>query len=270
MKKIGIFDSGIGGLSIVTKLKDINLDKKIIYIADNAYFPYGSKNEKIVVGRSSHLVKKLVELGCEIIIVACNTASSASLEHLRQSFSLPIIGIEPAVKPASRFSKSGKMLLLATPLTTSGNRLSMLEKNYVNNQQLFSLPMQGLAEQIEKANIPKKEFLSEMKRTLDHYYDLGVDCLVLGCTHYHFLKNILSEISPSHVKIFDSVDGVVNRLLQLLSEHINPTQLYNENNLELIDCYVTGSITSFSKSITNIMENYCDLPNLSIMKMNEG
>ena len=269
MKKIGIFDSGIGGLSIVSKLKNINLDKEIIYIADNAYFPYGSKNEKIVINRSSHLVKKLIELDCEIIIVACNTASSASLEFLRQSFSVPIIGMEPAIKPASQFSKSGKMLLLATPLTTSGNRLSVLEKNYVKNQKLFSLPMDGLAEQIEKANISKNEFLSEMKMTLDHYYDLGVDCLVLGCTHYHFLKDILSEISPSHVKIFDSIDGVVNRLLQLLSEQKNPSQLYNESNIELIDCYVTGSIASFSKSINNIMENYCDLPNLSIMKINE-
>ena len=270
MKKIGIFDSGIGGLSIVTKLRNINLDKKIIYIADNAYFPYGSKDEEIIFNRSSYLVKRLVDLGCEIIIIACNTASSAALELLRQKFQLPIIGMEPAVKPASQYSKSGKMLLLATPLTTSGNRLSMLEKNYVKNQKLFSLPMEGLAEQIEKANIPKKEFLSELKSTLDHYYDLGVDCLVLGCTHYHFLKDTLYKISPDHIKIFDSVDGVVNRLLQILSEEKNTDELYNENNLELVDCYVTGSITSFSKSIKNVLEHYCDLPNLSIMKINEG
>ena len=270
MKKIGIFDSGIGGLSIVTKLRNINLDKKIIYIADNAHFPYGSKDEEIIINRSSYLVERLVDLGCDIVIIACNTASSASLEFLRQKFQLPIIGMEPAVKPASQYSKSGKMLLLATPLTTSGNRLSMLEKNYVKNQKLFSLPMQGLAEHIEKANIPKKEFLSELKATLDHYYDLGVDCLVLGCTHYHFLKETLFTISPEHVKIFDSVDGVVNRLLQLLSEEMNTDELYNENNSELVDCYVTGSIASFSKSIKNIMEHYCDLPNLSIMKINEG
>tara|TARA_Y100001970_G_scaffold159791_1_gene195533 strand:- start:16348 stop:17154 length:807 start_codon:yes stop_codon:yes gene_type:complete len=268
LKKIGIFDSGIGGLSIVTKLKNINLDTEIIYIADNAYFPYGSKDEEVIVNRSCYLVKKLVELGCEIIIVACNTASSASLEFLRKNFQIPIIGIEPAIKPASNFSKSGKMLLLATPLTTSGNRLSMLKKNYVKDQKLFSLPMEGLAEHIEKLKIPKKEFLSEIQTTLHNYYDLGVDCLVLGCTHYHFLKDFLAEISPKHVKIFDSVDGVTNRLLQLLSEHSNSSQLYNENNSELIDCYVTGSITAFSTSINHVMENYSDLPNLSIMKIN--
>ena len=112
--------------------------------------------------------------------------------------------------------------------------------------------------------------MSELKSTLDHYYDLGVDCLVLGCTHYHFLKDTLYKISPDHIKIFDSVDGVVNRLLQLLSEEKNTDELYNENNLELVDCYVTGSITSFSKSIKNVLEHYCDLPNLSIMKINEG
>ena len=118
MKKIGIFDSGIGGLSIASKIRNINLDKEIVYIADSAFFPYGSKNEKIIIDRSCDIVQKLIDKDCDIIIVACNTASSAALEILRKNYSVPIIGIEPAVKPAIQNSQSGKLLLLATSLTT--------------------------------------------------------------------------------------------------------------------------------------------------------
>ena len=235
MKKIGIFDSGIGGLSIASKIRNINLDKEIVYIADSAFFPYGSKNEKIIIDRSCDIVQKLIDKDCDIIIVACNTASSAALEILRKNYSVPIIGIEPAVKPAIQNSQSGKLLLLATSLTTSGNRLSRLEKNYIKDEKLFSLPMDGLAEQIERANISKEEIILQLKMVLNEYYGLGVDSLILGCTHYYFLKDILADISPKNISIFDSIDGVVNRLMQILPEQLSQENSSRDEDFELID-----------------------------------
>ncbi|MDG1990589.1 MAG: glutamate racemase [Dehalococcoidia bacterium] len=266
MTKIGIFDSGVGGLTIASKIQERASKHKIIYYADNAFFPYGSKDEDIVIQRSIYLTKQLLSEGCNIIIVACNTASSAALELLRKQFDVPIIGIEPAVKPAMENTSSGKALLLATPLTTTGERLSRLEKNYVDQGQLYSLPMEGLAEKIELGLLSKDSLMSELQFILDEYYHLGVDALILGCTHYYFLKKYLSEISPAHILIFDSINGVIKRIEKIISEEMNSDQV--EQVHENIDCYVTGNITSFMVSITSIIDYGFELPKLLIMKKN--
>ena len=266
MTKIGIFDSGIGGLTIASKIQSIKSKHKVIYYADNAFFPYGSKDEDIVIQRSIFLTEQLLSEGCEIIIVACNTASSAALELLRKQFDIPIIGIEPAVKPAMENTSSGKVLLLATPLTTTGERLSRLEKSYVNQKKLYSLPMAGLAENIELGFLPKDTLMDELQMILDKYYNLGVDALILGCTHYYFLKKYLTEISPAHILIFDSINGVIKRIEKIISEEINNVQIeYINGN---IDCYVTGSINSFMTSVTNVIDYGFEIPKLLVMKKN--
>ena len=264
MTKIGIFDSGIGGLTIASKIQERESKHKVIYYADNAFFPYGSKDEDIVIQRSTFLTEQLLSEGCEIIIVACNTASSAALELLRKQFDVPIIGIEPAVKPAMENTISGKVLLLATPLTTTGERLSRLEKSYVNQKKLYALPMEGLAENIELGLLSKDTLLHELQILLDKYYHLGVDALILGCTHYYFLKKYLTEISPEHILIFDSINGVIKRIEKIISEEINNEPL--ENIHENIDCYVTGNITSFMASVTNIIDYGFEIPKLLVMK----
>ena len=258
--KIGIFDSGIGGISIATEILN-NSSNEVIYFADNAFFPYGSKKEDIIAQRAFYISTKLISLGCELIIVACNTASSVALDDLRSSFSIPIIGIEPPVKPAMKITSSGKVLLLATSVTTKGDRLFRLEKNYTKQNKLFSIPMEGLAEDIESGKIQEKIKISKLETTIREYIEDGVDTIILGCTHYYLIKKQLEKFLPSSINILDAVDGVCKRV-EILTKNDNVDSI----TPNYFDCYVTGELTSFIESYKTILNYDYELPEILVMK----
>ena len=219
-RPIGIFDSGIGGISILNELYKELSNEEFIYLADNKNCPYGNKSKKIITELSIKNCKELIKLNCKIIIVACNTSTTNSIESLRKAFNCPIIGIEPGIKPAILETKTKKIGVLATEKTLNSD--IFLKTQYTNNKEkikIFEQPGFGLVESLEKG-VQLKSII--FKQKLDKYLfpmkEKNIDHLVLGCTHYNFLKNEIKEIIGNKIKIVDSIMPVVNQTKKVLNE----------------------------------------------------
>ena len=219
-RPIGIFDSGIGGISILNELyKELN-NEEFIYLADNKNCPYGNKSKKIINELSVKNCKELIKLDCKAIVVACNTSTTNSIESLRKAFNCPIIGIEPGIKPAILASKTKKIGVLATEKTLSSD--IFLKTQYTNNKEkikIFEQPGFGLVESLEKGvQVKSIIFKKKLYQYLFPMIEKNIDHLVLGCTHYNFLKNEIKEIIGNKIKIVDSIMPVVNQTKKVLNE----------------------------------------------------
>lgn len=201
MAPIGIFDSGIGGLSIYLQCKKLLPGESFIYVDDGAHAPYGDKTEEFVRLRAETITRGLVRAGVRAVVVACNTATTVAIAHIRRLFDIPIIGTEPAVFPALKDTK-GKVLVLATPLTCR-----VLGNRYADEKRLVFSPQSGLADEIERAKTAT-ELLSVAKRVTYGDYE-GV---VLGCTHYSYLAPFIEK------KVYDGAEGVARRLADVLGK----------------------------------------------------
>lgn len=199
MQHIGIFDSGMGGLSVYTKCKAVMPNSSFLYLDDGSNFPYGDKGEDFVIERALHNVRLLNDSGASAVVVACNTATAVAIEVLRREFSGIIVGIEPAIMPAIR-NTTGKVLVLATPLTCKA-----LKGRY-DIDRIDYRPQPKLAQLIE-SNFYNVEKLKQIALEVT---DGDYESVVLGCTHYSFLTPHIQK------KVFDGVDGVANRLKSLL------------------------------------------------------
>ena len=234
-RPIGIFDSGIGGISILNELYKELSNEEFIYLADNKNCPYGNKSKKIITELSIKNCKELIKLNCKIIIVACNTSTTNSIESLRKAFNCPIIGIEPGIKPAILETKTKKIGVLATEKTLSSD--IFLKTQYTNNLEkikIFEQPGFGLVESLEKG-VQLKSII--FKQKLDKYLfpmkEKNIDHLVLGCTHYNFLKNEIKEIIGNKIKIVDSIMPVVNQTKKILNEFNLNSDKTNHDNVKL-------------------------------------
>lgn len=221
-KNIGFFDSGIGGISVLKNSISILPNESFVYFGDSKNSPYGSKLQSEIIRLSLKICNFLIyENNCKAIVVACNTASSASINFLREKYepAIPIIGVEPAIKPSIKYIEennlNGKILVLATPFTILGEKFKNLLKIY-EKFNVKCVPLKDLAYMIEfnfNRNEIKNYLITELK---DHLRDTS--SIVLGCTHYYFVKDILKEIFHGDVKIFDGGEGTsaeLNRRLIL-------------------------------------------------------
>jgi len=214
---IGIFDSGIGGLSIACKIRDALPNEDILYIADSLHAPYGNKTPEFITQRSITLTRFLIENGAKAIVVACNTATVSSIHQLRAEFSLPIIGVEPGVKPAAENSKTGVIGILATERTLESESFLMLSDRFSRTVKVEIQPCPGLVEQVEKLDLN-----SEYTRKLVYQYvqallNKGVDTIVLGCTHYPFLIPLILEITGEDISVIDTSFAVTKEVKRRLS-----------------------------------------------------
>lgn len=219
-RPIGIFDSGIGGISILNELFKELRNEKFIYLADNKNCPYGSKSKKIITKLSIKNCKELIKLNCKIIIVACNTSTTNSIESLRKIFNCPIIGIEPGIKPAILETKTKKIGVLATEKTLSSDVfLKTQDSNNKEKIKIYEQPGFGLVESLEKG-VQIKSILFKQKLNLYLFpmIEKNIDHLVLGCTHYNFLKDEIKKIIGDKIKIVDSIMPVVNQTKKILNE----------------------------------------------------
>lgn len=216
---IGVFDSGVGGLSVMLKIRNILPSEDIIYFADSAYCPYGTRPPEIIHHRTMALSEFMVSKGVKIIVVACNTASSAGLNELRQQYTIPIVGMEPALKPAAELTKNKKVGILATGVTLAGERYSSLVKRYANGIKVVSQPCPGLVELVEAGEIngPKAERM--LKSYLNSLIRENVDTIVLGCTHYPFLRPLIESIVDNEVQVIDTGEAVARRVSQVLDDN---------------------------------------------------
>ena len=216
---IGLFDSGIGGISIYNEIKNSLPSESTIYIADNLNAPYVKKTKEEIIQLSIKNTQRLIDLGCKLIVVACNTATTNAIEVLRENFNIPIVGIEPAIKPAMLETKTNNIGVLATEKTLSSHLFQNTSNRFSKGINIHEQIGFDLVRIIEENGI-KKELLEEkLKEYIQPMLKYNIDHLVLGCTHYYFLKDILRSILPCEVKILDSSEAITKRVQYLLENY---------------------------------------------------
>ncbi|MFZ1241191.1 MAG: glutamate racemase [Anaerolineae bacterium] len=215
MASIGIFDSGVGGLSVWREIAFLLPDVDLIYFADQGYCPYGPRTLPDIRQRVEKVARFLLAQEIELLVVACNTASAAALSHLRGLFDLPIVGMEPALKPAVEKTNSGKVAVMATPATFQGEPFGRLMARFAHGVQVFVQPCPGLVEQVEQGDLDGPATQRLLHRYLDGLPAQGVDELVLGCTHYPFLRPAIEAVVGAGVQVIDPAPAVARQARRL-------------------------------------------------------
>ena len=209
---VGVFDSGVGGISVLAEMRRVLPREDFIFFGDTAHAPYGTKSREEVLGYVRGVVDHLLAQGVKAVVIACNTATSVAAAELRETYDLPIIGMEPALKPAHELRQDGQILVLATPMTLQLEKFQRLMELYGEGAE--PLPCPGLMDLVEKEDFAQaREYLRERFAP----YDLArVDAVVLGCTHYSFLRPVLAEILPEGVPVLDGNLGTARQLARVL------------------------------------------------------
>ncbi len=223
---IGIFDSGAGGMSVFKEIARLIPDEKYLYFADNAHCPYGSKSVGYIQDRAREITKLLLGRGADIMVIACNTATAAAIDMLRQEFpGTKFIGMEPAVKPAALGTRSGVIGVLATAGTLKGSRYIAAREKYEDGIRIIDRVGKGFVELVERGILSGEEAEKTVEACLRPLLEAGADTIVLGCTHYPFLMDTMHKIAGPAVKIIDPAPAVARHLIYvmvqegLLSEH---------------------------------------------------
>jgi glutamate racemase len=210
----------MGGLSVLREVQRLLPCEDLLYYADSAHCPYGSQAEGFVRRRARHIADFLLQQGVKLLVVACNTASIAALDDLRAVYpAIPIVGMEPAVKPAAANTRNRRIGVLATTVTLHGDRFSSLLRRYAQDVEVVTLPGIGLVERVEAGLLDTPETLAWLRELLTPFREAGVDTVVLGSTHYPFLRPAIAQVLGSDVIIIDTGAAVARRVRYLLREH---------------------------------------------------
>jgi glutamate racemase len=239
---IGIFDSGVGGTSIWKEINALLPNESTIYLADSYNAPYGPKGKKRINELSKKNVELLLDKNCKLIVVACNTATTNAIKHLRDNYTVPFIGIEPAIKPAALQTKTNAIGILATKGTLSSALFSRTSNSFANDITVVEQVGEGIVELIETGKLHSEEMKGLLNVYLKPMLEANIDHLVLGCTHYPYLIPILLEILPKHIKIIDSGEAVAKQTKAVLEKHqlLNTSyakskhQFYTNGNTEVM------------------------------------
>ncbi len=212
LNPIGVFDSGVGGLSVLREIRRALPGEDLLYVADSAHAPYGDKSQQFIEARSIAITEFLVSRNAKAIVVACNTATGAAVTTLRSRFSVPIIAMEPAVKPAATHTKTGVIGVLATSRTLVSDNFVYLFARYGADVEIVGQACPGLVEQVEAGDLSGDKTRALLERYVLPLLERGADTLVLGCTHYPFLAPLIQEIAGSGVAVIDSAAAVARQL----------------------------------------------------------
>src|SRR5690606_20014988 len=217
---IGVFDSGVGGLSVLGEIRRLLPAESLLYVADSGHVPYGEKSPHYIVQRSRAIAEFLVQQGAKALVLACNTATVAAVGELRTVYPhLPIVGMEPAVKPAAAATRSGVVGVLATTGTLKSARFAALLDRFANDVRVVTQPCPGLVECIEAGELQAPTTAELLPGSVTPLLAEGCDTLILGCTHYPFLRPLLSELVPASVTLIDTGAAVARQLQRLLSRN---------------------------------------------------
>jgi len=232
---IGVFDSGVGGLSILDEALRQLPEHDYIYLADSANAPYGEKSSEWIAQRSLSICKHLVDSGCDAIVVACNTATAKAIEHIRRELpNTPMVGVEPGIKPAAMRSENGIVGVLATEATLNSDKFNALLATLPNDCQFIKQAGAGLVPLIESGHANSEDTLELLAKYLEPIQDAGADTLVLGCTHYPFLRKAIRKLLGDSITLIDTSEAVIRQLKrQLENQGIKTTHKAG-------DCY--GSV----------------------------
>jgi glutamate racemase len=219
-KMIGVFDSGLGGLSVWQALHDALPNESLLYLGDGARCPYGSRSEEEVRCFTFEAVERLLAEGCKMVVIACNTATAVAIKALREHYpTVPFVGLEPAVKPAALTTKTGVIGVLATERSLQGDHFRCNEAKYGAEVKILKAVGEGFVEAVEQneEHTPETEVL--VRKAVVPLVEGGADKIVLGCTHYPFLRDVIERIAGEGVEIVDSSAAVARRVAALLDEN---------------------------------------------------
>ena len=268
---IGVFDSGVGGLSVLRHIRAQLPQEDVIYVADSGYAPYGDKTEQEVIARSLAIAAYLLEQGAKALVVACNTATIAAIKALRARYpALPIVGVEPGLKPAAAISRNGKIGVLATERTLRGDKLLALREQVssATGATFILQPCIGLVERIEQCELGSDP-LDATSAMLEHYIApllaQGVDTLVLGCTHYPFVQDAIARTVSAHtqeaIPLVDTGEAVARQLARLLDaaglRRIN-------NTAPQLQACTTASVEALATAFAGLLDLHPPVEQLSV------
>jgi glutamate racemase len=244
---IGVFDSGVGGLSVLRAIRAQLPDVPVTYLGDQGHVPYGPRPLEEVRDFSEEITRFLLSRGAKLIVVACNTASAAALEHLRRTFpDVPFVGMEPAVKPAAEQTKSGVVGVLATPATFQGVLYASVVERFAQGVTVLQDTCPGLVGQIEKGALEAPETESILRAALLPMLEKHIDTVVLGCTHYPFVIPLIARIAGENVRVIDPAPAVARQTGRLfVSRGLRPPARANES--------VTVYTTAAADSMKNLL-----------------
>ena len=215
---IGVFDSGVGGLSVLREVRRLLPHEDLLYVADSAYAPYGERSDGFIAARSFAITEFLCAAGAKAIVVACNTATAAAIAALRARHALPIVGMEPAIKPAAGTTRSGVVGVLATSGTLAGQKFADLLVRFGAEVQVLVQPCPGLVERIEAGDLTSPATRALLAGYVTPLLQRGADTLVLGCTHYPFVRALIEQLAGPEVNIIDPSPAVARELHRRLAQ----------------------------------------------------
>lgn len=217
---VGIFDSGVGGLSVLREIRQLLPHESLLYVADSGHVPYGEKSPEYIRERCILITEHLLQQGAKALVLACNTATAAAAADLRERYpQLPIVGMEPAVKPAAAATRSGVVGVLATTGTLKSARFAALLDRFANDVRVVTQPCPGLVECIEAGELQAPATRKLLQGYVEPLLAEGCDTLILGCTHYPFLRPLLHTLVPESVSLVDTGAAVARQLQRLLAQH---------------------------------------------------
>lgn len=260
MTAIGVFDSGVGGLSVLHHLRQALPNERLIYVADSGHVPYGDKPAHYIEQRSIALTNFLISQGADAIVIACNTATAAAAATLRREFPIPILGMEPAVKPAVAATKSGVVGVLATIGTLESARFAALLERYAGNVEIVTQGCPGLVEQVELGDLHGSKTRELIERYTAPLLSRGADTLILGCTHYPFLAPMIREVVGEGITLVDTGEAVARHLQRRLLDEL-PSRTVGNASAQF---FTSGEVTQASRIMSLLWGSTVDARRLPI------
>lgn len=235
-RPIGVFDSGVGGISIAKCIKETLSNESLIYIADSLHAPYGEKPTTFIIERVNKIAEKFIQLDVKAIVIACNTATVNAIDQLREKVSIPIIGVEPAIKPAAIQSTTKTVGILVTQATAKNQRFLALVNQFKLDTEVIIQPCPGLVNIVEEYKLHSPESIRLLKQYLTPLIDSGVDKVVLGCTHYPFLIDEINDIVGENICVMETALPVTQELTRKLTQN----QLNASSNNEVTYTFLSS------------------------------
>ena len=248
---IGIFDSGVGGISVLRAIREQMPEESIIYFGDQRHIPYGPRPMEQIRNFSEAITNFLLEYNAKIVVVACNTASAAALKYLRERFpSVQFVGMEPAIKPAAEHTQTGKVGVLATPATFQGALYASVVERFANGAELFQDTCPGLVQQIEQGNLNGEGTRRILEDALLPMLEKNIDTVVLGCTHYPFVIPLIQQIAGNNVRVIDPAPAVAKQTRRLLEEREMKKQSELKGDIKF---YTSGNPEAFKSLLPMLL-----------------
>ncbi len=248
---IGVLDSGVGGFSVLREIRALLPDQDITYIGDNAWCPYGNKSYRKIRERTFALSDFLIEQGAEIIVIACNSATIVAIEALRALYPLPFIGMEPGVKPAAALTQTGTIGVLATEASLRGDKFHHLVARHARDIRVITQPCPKFVELVEQGVLSGPKVDAAIDEYTAEMLAADADVLILGCTHYPFLRPALEARLPAHIRFVDTGDAIARRVAQhILTPAENP-------HIQILTTGVPDEVSSLAQKLTPEIQAHC-------------